>query len=149
MARIRTLIMGAAGRDFHNFNTFFRGNEDYEVLAFTATQIPNIDGRKYPAALAGELYPDGVPIYPEEDLLDLIEKENKRLEALIEPDLMEHHHYVIEIREENTKLKEALEYCIYALERAILFKPHSVSQREEEQKALDQAKQVLEETDER
>lgn len=76
MARIRTLIMGAAGRDFHNFNTFFKGNEDYEVVAFTATQIPNIDGRKYPASLAGKLYPDGVPIFPEEDLLDLIEKEN-------------------------------------------------------------------------
>jgi len=62
MARIRTLIMGAAGRDFHNFNTFYRDNEKYEVVAFTATQIPNIEGRKYPAALAGELYPEGIPI---------------------------------------------------------------------------------------
>jgi len=76
MARIRTLIMGAAGRDFHNFNTFYRGNETYEVVAFTATQIPNIEGRKYPAALAGELYPEGIPIYPESDLVDLIRKEN-------------------------------------------------------------------------
>jgi predicted GTPase len=75
MARIRTIIMGAAGRDFHNFNTFYRGNEDYEVIAFTATQIPNIEGRKYPAELAGELYPAGIPIYPEAELVNLI-KEN-------------------------------------------------------------------------
>ena len=75
MARIRTLIMGAAGRDFHNFNTFYRDNEKYEVVAFTATQIPNIEGRKYPAALAGELYPEGIPIYPESELETLIKKE--------------------------------------------------------------------------
>ncbi|MFH1447019.1 MAG: GTPase, partial [Chloroflexota bacterium] len=72
MARTRTLIMGAAGRDFHNFNTFFRDNEDYEVVAFTATQIPNIEGRKYPAELAGSLYPDGIEIYPESELPKLI-----------------------------------------------------------------------------
>jgi len=76
MARIRTIIMGAAGRDFHNFNTFYRGNKEYEVVAFTATQIPNIEGRKYPAALAGELYPEGIPIYPESDLADLINNEH-------------------------------------------------------------------------
>jgi predicted GTPase len=64
--------MGAAGRDFHNFNTFFRDNPDYEVVAFTATQIPNIEGRKYPAALAGKQYPKGIPIYPESDLVKLI-----------------------------------------------------------------------------
>jgi predicted GTPase len=64
--------MGAAGRDFHNFNTFFRGRRSYEVVAFTATQIPNIEGRMYPGALAGELYAEGVPIYPEEELTDLI-----------------------------------------------------------------------------
>ncbi|HHT04906.1 MAG TPA: GTPase [Hydrogenispora sp.] len=67
--------MGAAGRDFHNFNTFFRDNENYEVLAFTATQIPDIHGRKYPPALSGRLYPEGIPIYDEEDLEALI-KEN-------------------------------------------------------------------------
>jgi len=72
MARKRVLIMGAAGRDFHNFNTYFRGNDDYEVVAFTATQIPNIEGRVYPAALAGDLYPQGIPIYPETELLRLI-----------------------------------------------------------------------------
>ena len=75
MARIRTLIMGAAGRDFHNFNTFYRDNPDYEVVAFTATQIPNIEGRKYPAALAGEYYPEGIPIHPESELASLIKDE--------------------------------------------------------------------------
>jgi predicted GTPase len=66
--------MGAAGRDFHNFNTFFRGNKDYEVVAFTATQIPDIEGRTYPKELAGELYPKGIPIHAEEELTDLIKK---------------------------------------------------------------------------
>ncbi len=74
MARIKVIIMGAAGRDFHNFNTVYRDNKKYEVVAFTATQIPNIDGRKYPAKLAGKLYPKGIPIYPEEELARLIEK---------------------------------------------------------------------------
>jgi predicted GTPase len=72
MVKQRVLIMGAAGRDFHNFNVYFRGREEYAVVAFTATQIPNIDGRRYPAALAGPLYPDGIPIYPESDLTRLI-----------------------------------------------------------------------------
>ena len=68
MTKIRVLIAGAAGRDFHNFNLVYRGRDEYEVVAFTATQIPNIDGRVYPAALAGERYPDGIPIVPEADL---------------------------------------------------------------------------------
>jgi predicted GTPase len=68
----RTLIMGAAGRDFHNFNTFYRDNPDYEVMAFTATQIPDIDGRRYPAELSGRLYPQGIPIHAEADLVKLI-----------------------------------------------------------------------------
>lgn len=72
MKKRKVIIMGAAGRDFHNFNTFFRDNEDYEVVAFTATQIPDIDGRKYPAELAGELYPEGIDIHPEEKLPELI-----------------------------------------------------------------------------
>ena len=76
MPPIRTLIMGAAGRDFHNFNVFFRGNKSYEVVAFTATQIPDIEGRLYPAVLAGDLYPAGIPIFDERDLLDLIRKYN-------------------------------------------------------------------------
>jgi len=74
MQSTRVLIMGAAGRDFHNFNTVFRNNPKYQVVAFTATQIPNIDGRKYPAALAGKRYPKGIPIHPEADLPKLIEK---------------------------------------------------------------------------
>ncbi|MGC8986184.1 MAG: cyclic 2,3-diphosphoglycerate synthase [Thermoplasmata archaeon] len=72
----KVIIMGAAGRDFHNFNVFFRNNSDYRVVAFTATQIPNIENRKYPRELAGPLYPDGIPIYPEEELPELIKKFN-------------------------------------------------------------------------
>ena len=71
---IKTIIMGAAGRDFHNFNTFFRGNKDYEIVAFTATQIPDIEGRLYPPELAGELYPSGIPIQAEEELTALIKE---------------------------------------------------------------------------
>lgn len=74
--RIRTLIMGAAGRDFHNFNTVFKTDDKYEVVAFTATQIPNIEGRLYPPSLAGELYPEGIPIHDEADLDKLIKEEN-------------------------------------------------------------------------
>jgi len=74
MSRIKVIIMGAAGRDFHNFNTFFRDNDQYEVVAFTATQIPDIDDRKYPAELAGRLYPQGIQIFPEDELLGLIQK---------------------------------------------------------------------------
>ena len=72
MNKIKVIIMGAAGRDFHNFNVYFRDNSNYEVVAFTATQIPDIAGRKYPAELSGPLYPEGIPIYPEEELPDLI-----------------------------------------------------------------------------
>jgi predicted GTPase len=74
MSQQRVIIMGAAGRDFHNFNTYFRNNPAYRVVAFTATQIPNIEGRQYPPPLAGSMYPDGIPIYPEEELDDLIRK---------------------------------------------------------------------------
>ncbi len=76
MQRERILILGAAGRDFHNFNVFFRNNSAFEVVGFTATQIPKIDGRRYPAALAGDLYKDGLPIFREDDLEKLI-KEHK------------------------------------------------------------------------
>ena len=75
MKKRRALIMGAAGRDFHNFNVAFRDNEDYEVVAFTATQIPDIADRKYPSELAGRLYPDGIPIYDEKELTRLIKKQ--------------------------------------------------------------------------
>ncbi|MGC9397785.1 MAG: cyclic 2,3-diphosphoglycerate synthase [Anaerolineae bacterium] len=76
MEKSRVVIMGAAGRDFHNFNTYFRDNERYEVVAFTATQIPNIEGRRYPPELAGALYPQGIPIYPEEELAALIREQD-------------------------------------------------------------------------
>ncbi len=72
MDRIKTLIMGAAGRDFHNFNVVYRDNDLYDVVGFTANQIPNIDGRRYPASLAGKLYPKGIPIHPESELQALI-----------------------------------------------------------------------------
>ena len=75
------IIMGAAGRDFHNFNVYFRDNKRYNVVAFTATQIPNIDGRQYPPALTGDLYPEGVPIYADLDLVDLIKKHKVDLVA--------------------------------------------------------------------
>lgn len=68
----KVIIMGAAGRDFHNFNVYFRDNERYQVIAFTATQIPDIDGRVYPPALSGHNYPDGIPIYPDSRLVELI-----------------------------------------------------------------------------
>lgn len=74
MNRKNIIIIGAAGRDFHNFNTFYRNNEEYRVVAFTATQIPDIDGRKYPSELAGELYPEGISIYSEDQLPSLIEE---------------------------------------------------------------------------
>lgn len=73
--------MGAAGRDFHNFNVYFRNNSNYEVVAFTATQIPDIAGRKYPAELSGPLYPEGIPIYSEEELPDLIK--TKQIDQVI------------------------------------------------------------------
>ena len=76
MAKRKVVIMGAAGRDFHNFNCLFRDNPEAEVVAFTATQIPDIEGRVYPPSLAGKLYPKGIPIFPESDLERLV-KENE------------------------------------------------------------------------
>lgn len=70
----KVIIIGAAGRDFHNFNTYYRNKKEYEVVAFTATQIPDIDDRKYPSELAGELYPEGIPIYPQDQLSTLIKE---------------------------------------------------------------------------
>jgi len=74
--RKKVLIMGAAGRDFHNFNVYYRDNSDYEVVCFTATQIPDIEGRLYPKELAGELYPNGIPIESETNLVNLIKENN-------------------------------------------------------------------------
>jgi len=74
MSKVNVILVGAAGRDFHNFNVIYRNNPDYNVVAFTATQIPDIDGRMYPPALAGELYPEGIPIFAESELENLIIK---------------------------------------------------------------------------
>ncbi len=76
MKRINVLILGAAGRDFHNFNTYFRGNAHYNVVAFTATQIPNIAERNYPKQLAGKFYPKGIRIHSESELRELIKRHN-------------------------------------------------------------------------
>ncbi len=91
----RVIIMGAAGRDFHNFNVYFRDNPDYQVIAFTATQIPNIEGRTYPASLAGSGYPQGIPIYPESQLTDLIEKQQINQVVFAYSDVT--HEYVMHI----------------------------------------------------
>jgi predicted GTPase len=76
VSKRNVIIIGAAGRDFHNFNTYYRDNEAYDVVAFTAAQIPEIAGRRYPPELAGKLYPEGIPIYAEEDLPRLIKDLN-------------------------------------------------------------------------
>ena len=76
MSRKKVVIMGAAGRDFHNFNCLFRDQPEYEVVAFTATQIPDIEGRVYPAELAGDLYPDGIPIRAEDALEEIVRSQN-------------------------------------------------------------------------
>lgn len=94
MTRQRVIIMGAAGRDFHNFNTYFRGNPDYEVVAFTATQIPKIEGRKYPRELSGEFYPKGIPIFPEAELTKLIGKHSIDLVVFSYSDVT--HEYVMQ-----------------------------------------------------
>jgi len=87
MSRKRTLILGAAGRDFHNFNTLYREDNSYEVIAFTATQIPDIDGRKYPAELAGEFYPEGIKILDESELENIITGKNIELCVMSYSDL--------------------------------------------------------------
>ena len=82
MKKMKTIIMGAAGRDFHNFNVCYRDDRDYEVVAFTAAQIPNIANRTYPAELAGPFYPKGIPICPESQLAQLI-RENEVDEVVL------------------------------------------------------------------
>ncbi len=93
MAKKKILIMGAAGRDFHNFNTVYRDNEEFEVVGFTATQIPDIDGRKYPTELAGKLYPDGIPIYSESELSRLIKEKDVDIVVFAYSDVP--HNYVM------------------------------------------------------
>ncbi len=94
MIKQNVIIMGAAGRDFHNFNVYFRNNENFKVVAFTATQIPDIAGRKYPSVLSGQLYPDGIPIFPEEELPGLIERFQVNQVILAYSDLP--HQYVMD-----------------------------------------------------
>lgn len=94
MQKRRVMIMGAAGRDFHNFNTFFKGNEQFEVIGFTATQIPDIADRKYPSILAGENYPEGIPIYREEELTHLIKEKSIDLVVFAYSDVS--HQYVMD-----------------------------------------------------
>ena len=91
MARKKIIIMGAAGRDFHNFNCVYRGNEDVEVVAFTATQIPDIEGRRYPTELAGELYPEGISIHDEQELGELIVKHEVDEVVFAYSDVMHEH----------------------------------------------------------
>ncbi len=93
-SRRKVIIAGAAGRDFHNFNVVFRDNPDYEVVCFTATQIPSIENRKYPPELSGKLYPDGIPIYPEEKLPELIKENDVDMVVLAYSDLS--YSYVME-----------------------------------------------------
>ena len=87
----RVVILGAAGRDFHNFNVFFRDNEDYQVVAFTATQIPGIEGRRYPAELAGRLYPEGIPIEPEGRLEEIIREKGVEIAVFSYSDVSHQH----------------------------------------------------------
>lgn len=94
MQKRRVMIMGAAGRDFHNFNTFFKGSEQFEVIGFTATQIPDIADRKYPSILAGENYPEGIPIYREEELTHLIKEKSIDLVVFAYSDVS--HQYVMD-----------------------------------------------------
>ena len=91
MKPTRVLLVGAAGRDFHNFNVVYRGREDVEVVAFTATQIPNIDDRVYPPELAGDRYPDGIPILPESELETLV-REHEIDEAVFSYSDVTHEH---------------------------------------------------------
>jgi len=87
MSSQKIVIVGAAGRDFHNFNVLYRGRSDVHVVAFTAAQIPNIAGRQYPAGLAGPGYPKGIPIVPESELADLVRRESVDLVLLSYSDL--------------------------------------------------------------
>ncbi|NNF88887.1 MAG: GTPase, partial [Acidimicrobiia bacterium] len=87
----RVLILGAAGRDFHNFNVLYRDNPDFEVVGFTATQIPNIDGRRYPPELAGDGYPDGISIHPEAELENLVRDLNVDLVLFSYSDVTHEH----------------------------------------------------------
>src|SRR5664280_3292553 len=102
----RVVILGAAGRDFHDFNTVFRDKPDCRVVAFTATQIPGIDGRRYPASLAGSLYPDGIPIVAEDELEGLIRRDRPGCE-------------VHDLRVRHVRVREDAEVDILAADQAL------------------------------
>jgi predicted GTPase len=91
MEKIKLIIMGAAGRDFHNFNVRFRADQRYQVVAFTAAQIPDIEGRRYPPELAGPFYPEGIPILPEADLAQLIQKHGVQQVIFAYSDVSQHY----------------------------------------------------------
>ena len=116
MRRKRVLIIGAAGRDFHNFNTVYRDDDQFEVVAFTATQIPQIDDRRYPAALAGKLYPDGIPIHPMEEMEELIRSASIDLCVFSYSDI----HYVDLMRICNRVVSAGADFVILAPQRAHL-----------------------------
>jgi len=116
MSRIRILIMGAAGRDFHNFNVFFRDRESYQVVAFTATQIPNIEGRLYPPELAGPLYPQGIPIYPEEQLEELVREHEVDQVVFAYSDVT--HEYVM--HKASQVLAAGADYCLMGVRHTML-----------------------------
>ncbi|MEE8585557.1 MAG: GTPase, partial [Acidobacteriota bacterium] len=116
MARQKVIIIGAAGRDFHNFNTVYRGNPDYQVVAFTATQIPDIEGRRYPAALSGKLYPDGIPIHPMQELEDLIRRHRAQLCVFSYSDI----HYVDLMQVANRVLSSGADFQLLAPARGHL-----------------------------
>ena len=103
MKKRNAILMGAAGREFHNFNMFCRGNKDCKVVAFTANQIPGIEGRRYPKELAGKGYPDGIPIYDESDITKLIKKFKVDDVILSYSDLLHEENFLKKVRE---RLKE-------------------------------------------
>lgn len=108
MPRVRVLIMGAAGRDFHNFNVFFRDRPAFEVVAFTAAQIPNIEGRVYPPVLAGPAYPAGIPIHPEADLARLVREQHVDQVVFAYSDVS--HEYVM--HEASQVLAAGADFCL-------------------------------------
>lgn len=116
MTPMRVLIMGAAGRDFHNFNTYLRHNPAYQVVAFTATQIPNIEGRTYPPELAGESYPKGIPIHPEEELSRLIKDQDIDLVFFSYSDVT--HEYVM--HKASQVLAAGADFCLLGLKNTWL-----------------------------
>lgn len=113
MSKEKVIIIGAAGRDFHNFNTVYRGNEDYEVVAFTATQIPDITDRKYPPELAGKLYPAGIPIEPMPELEELIKRTKADVCVFSYSDV----HYVDLMQVANRVLSAGADFKLLAPER--------------------------------